>query len=247
YYTPELLSGAWAQYTGGWRELDRRVDGDALIINFELSFSDQTYLGRQISSLDGEWLKVLRIVTPNNNPDLLDRLSDRLRAEFTLWRSSLAAPLDWKTIADSGYLIRYPTDWTQVSGGVGRPYTVSGLVDGVRYRLTTRAESSAPLQVEEQVRTWLQNALPRAQAQTIQPFSSGDAAGWQASYQDVDADGNRRNGLVLLLNGPDEALLVAILQSEQGGADVLADELPETLKRIRDTFIAAGAAGGTTP
>jgi hypothetical protein len=243
YYTPELLTEAWAQYTGGWRETGRHVDGDALVIDFELSFSDQTYLGRQISRLDGEWLKVLRLVAPNNNPGLLDRLSATLAPNFRLWRSSLAAPLDWKTIADSGYMIRYPSDWTQASGGVGRPFSVSGPVDGVRYRLTTRAEESAPLQVEDQVRTWLESAAPRAQVQMLLPFSQGEATGYQVSYQDVDADGNRRTSLALLLNGLDDTLFVAILQSEEGGTDLLAGELPATLAAIRSTFTTTATTG----
>lgn len=241
YYSPAMLNEAWAQYTGGWRELNRRVEDDALVINFELTFSDQTYLGRQISRLDGEWLKVLRIVAPNNNPALLDKLTDALAPNFRLWRESLAAPLDWKTIADSGYLIRYPSDWTQIDGGAGRPYTVSGIVDGVRYRLTTRAESSAPLQVEDQARTWLQNAAPRAQVQTMQPLSQGEVTGYQIAFQDADADGNRRSSLALLLNGEEETLLVAILQSERGGVDLLAEGLPEPLAAIKNTFTATGA------
>jgi hypothetical protein len=237
YYSDSLLNEAWAQYTGGWRELSRGPEGDALVINFELTFEAQTYLARQISSLDGEWLKVLRLVAPNNNPALLDNLSDRLAPGFRLWRRSLNAPLDWKTIADSGYLIRYPTDWSQIDGGVGRPYTVSGVAQGVRYRLTTRAESGVELRTEDDARAWLESAAPRAQVQTVQPLSQLDTTGYQISFQDVDADGNRRSSLALvLLDGAGENLLVAILQSEQGGVDLLANDLPEPLVTIKNTF-----------
>lgn len=123
YYTKDILDGAWKNFTGGYKELERHVAGDMFIINFELYLSTNTYLGRQVSRLNGDWLMTLRLVAPNNNPQLLDALQNTIMPKYRLWTQALNnVPMTWASIADgvTGYLIKYPQDWTKVAGDPGK-------------------------------------------------------------------------------------------------------------------------------
>lgn len=241
FYDEASLAEAWVRYTGGWRELSRGVEDDTFVISFELQFEQQTYLGRQISRLDGDWLTVMRLVVPGNNLLLLDRLQSTLTAGFRIWPEALVAPLDWRTLADSGYAIRYPPDWRQTDGGRGRPYTLSGTLNGETFRLTTRAVAASAVTSEDEARAWVRANVARPTIQTVAPITRGETTGFEVSYLDADADGNRRSALVILLNGAEGTLYAATFLGTMGGRDLLAeDSAPEALATMRESFFVTG-------
>jgi hypothetical protein len=240
YYTAEQIGAAWSQYNGGWREVGRRTEGDALIIDTEMTHEGLVYLGRQIARLQDRWLMVMRLVTPNNNPSLIERLQATYQPHFHLWQTSISAPLNWRTLADTvaGYLIRYPSAWRQEDGRAGAPYTISGELDGRTYRLNTRAVPNAQIADEESARAWVREAYPRATLQSVQPEVRGAYNGYTVSFLAPDPDGNQRSLSATLING-EGALYVAVLQTFAEGRDLLApgdNSISPELFRIRQTL-----------
>ena len=71
-YNRAYFSAAWANFTGGWMETTRTTANDISVIDFTLSLSGNTYLARQLGTLDHGWIKGMRLVVPANNPALLN-------------------------------------------------------------------------------------------------------------------------------------------------------------------------------
>ncbi len=241
YYNAENLKQAWSNFTGGYKELNRRTDGNLFIINFELYLDSNTYLGRQISRFEGDWLMVLRLVAPNNNPQLLDQLQNAIAPQYQLWTQALNAPLGWTAIADyaAGYVIKYPPDWRVVDGSVGRPFTVSGTLGADSITLTTRAEPGKSVKTEADARAWVKANISNATVQTVKADNRGDTTGFAASYSNPDADGNQRSAVVTLLNGANNALYVANLLSSARGQNLLDENnkaISPDLATVRASF-----------
>jgi hypothetical protein len=233
-YTEKNLDSAWTKYTS-WKELERHVEGDTFVINFELRFNEQTYLGRQISRLDHTWNVVLRLVTPNNDAQLMDDLQRVLVAGFQFYPLAATVPINWATIADSGYMIRYPPDWKQLDGSPNQPYTVSGKLGLDTITLVTRSVEGQ-IKTEADARAWVQTTAPNAKIQTVQAENIQGASGFSVSYTSADADGKRYSVVAVLLNNGEKAVAVASLQTD-GERDLLKDaSAPAELATIRSTF-----------
>ncbi|HRE47693.1 MAG TPA: hypothetical protein PLD47_08210 [Aggregatilineales bacterium] len=236
----ELATG-WADYES-WRETSRREDDTTLAINFDLVYEGQTYLARQLSKIarigSVSWVMVLRIVVPNNNPALLERLEAMLYPNYTVWEQAMLAPPSWVTIKDSGYILRFPPTWQQVDGGIGRPYTITGSMDSQATTLTTNYTAGTILLGEDAAKTWLTNTLPRAEVLTLRPLERAGTAGFMLSFRLSDADGNPRSGAAILFNGRDGALYTAVLQRAGAGVDWLsADSMPPLAGQLLGTFV----------
>ena len=241
YYTPDILRGAWSNFTGGWKELNRHAEGDALVINFELYLDNSTYLARQISRFDQGWLMILRLVVPNNNPLLLDQLQQAVMPGYRLWPQALTTPLSWNAITDyaAGYMIRYPPDWRVVDGSPNRPYTVAGMLGPDAITLTTRAEPGKAVKTEDEARAWIKANWPNATVQTVKAETRADVSGFSVSYISPDADGNKRCAVVVLLNGANGTLYIANEQSsarDQNLLDETNQAISPDLARVRGTF-----------
>lgn len=223
YYTPERVQEAYNLYNGGSQELNRSLQGEWFVINTAMQHEGRRYLGRQISRVDGTWLMVARLVVPDNNPQLLDRLQALYQDQYHLWRSSLSAPLDWNTLVDdsAGYVIRYPRLWTQEDGASGAPFTISGDMGAFRYRLVTRRIDTSAPQTEGEARVWVETAFPRAQIQSVRAEERERATGYTVSFLASDADGNQRSSLITLLDAPRGGVVMALLQIQSGGRDLL--------------------------
>lgn len=239
YYDNVRLAEAWVRYTGGWKELNRRIEGDSLIIDTEMYFGEQTYLGRQISRLQGRWLMVLRLVAPNNNPTLINQLQAVYAPGFRLWETARAVPLNWNTLSDftAGYAVRYPDTWKQADGGPGRPYTLTGDFGGTSYTLIVQARAAATITNVDEARAWVTANAPNAVIQSANSEEWAGRTAYNVSYTLADADGNRRSTLITLLAGP-EALYTLALSASLSGRDLLApDALPGEINILRRTFI----------
>jgi hypothetical protein len=242
YYDKANLDQAWSNFKGGWTELNRRTEGDLFIINFELRLDQNTYLGRQISRFNQDWLMVLRLVTPNNNPALLDQLQNAILPTYHIWPQTLSTPLSWSAIADyaAGYLIKYPPDWRKVDGSIGRPFTVSGTLGPDTITLVTHSEPGKTIKTEDDARNWIKTSLPNAAIQTVKAETRGDTTGFSVSYTIPDADGNQQSAVVTLLNGAKETLCIANLQSSARGQNLLDESnkaISPDLARVRGSFM----------
>lgn len=242
YYDKANLDQAWSNFKGGWTELNRRTEGDLFIINFELRLDQNTYLGRQISRFNQDWLMVLRLVTPNNNPALLDQLQNAILPKYRIWPQTLSAPLSWSAITDyaAGYLIKYPPDWRKVDGSIGRPFTVSGTLGSDTITLVTRSEPGKSVKSEDDARNWIKASLPNATVQTVKAETRGDTTGFSVSYTIPDADGNQQSAVVTLLNGAQGSLSIASLQSSARGQNLLDENnkaISPDLALVRGSFM----------
>ncbi len=238
YYDKNNLDGAWKNFTGGWKELNRGASGDQYIVNFELYLDSNTYLGRQISHLNGDWLMVLRLVVPNNNPQLLDTLQNNLASHFTLWTQALNSPLTWSSIVDyaAGYVVKYPPDWKQTDGSAGHPFTVNGTLPTGEVTLTSQAMPNTLVRSEDEARAWLKTNIPNGVVQTIKSENHGEYPGFAVSYADPDPDGNQRSAVVSLISGPSNTLYVVNMRSTARQQNLLDDTntaIPPEFAKIR--------------
>ncbi|MFN8417748.1 MAG: hypothetical protein U0528_00640 [Anaerolineae bacterium] len=248
-YDTTNLNAAWKDYTGGWRELSRRADGDQFVIDFEVKVNTDsggqtltdTYLARQISKLDQDWLLTARLVVPSNNPGLLDALQSAAWDHFRFWRAALNSPLEWSVIPDYvlGYVIKYPTGWVIQEGAVGRPFTVIDSAQSPQVTLLTRAVPATVIDSEDAAKTWISTNIPKATIQTVKAEMINGVAGFSVSYADPDPDGNQRSSVTTLLNGANSTLYVITEQSMLRGLDLLDANnasIPPQLAQIRNSF-----------
>ena len=241
YYDKTNLDQAWSNFTGGYKETGRRTDGDKFIINFELYLNGNTYLGRQVSQFDGDWLKVSRLVTPSNNPALMDALQTTIWAAFTLYPVEASLPLAWPAITDPvlGYAIRYRPEWTSIAGGAAIPNIVGGPLRAATITMTTRAELGKVVQAEADARSWVTSLITGATIQTVQPTRINGVNGFNVSFNYSDADGNPRSAVATLLNGPNGMLYTITFISTAYSIDLLGSDpsVPPELSQLRATFI----------
>jgi hypothetical protein len=248
-YTVENLDAAWKDYTGGWKELSRGVEGDQYIINFEVTvrqdvngqFYDDVYLARQLSKLDGEWLLTARLVVPSNNPALLDQLQQQTWSKFRFWRAALNSPLEWSVITDNalGFVFKYPPGWLIVEGSAGRPYTIVDNLQTPQFTVTMRTLPNTVIADENAAKAWVQRNVPQATLQSTKAEMINGVAGFSISYADPDPDGNQRSAIATLLNGANNTLYVITQQTITRGLDLLDisnPSVPIELVRIRESF-----------
>jgi hypothetical protein len=239
YFNNEVLNQAWINFKAGWSELNRKIENDTLIINFELKLDDNVYLGRQLARIEQDWMMVLRLVVPNNNPPLLDQLQTAVWPHYRLWPQSLTSPISWTSVVDYalGYVVKYPPDWRKLDGVPGQPFTVSGVLGADTITLITRAEPGKAVKTVDEATAYVKANWPNATIQTAKAEAHGDATGFAVSYINPDSDGNQRSAVVTLLNGVNGTLYVANLQSSARGQDLLVDtQAPPDLARIRASF-----------
>jgi hypothetical protein len=225
YFNQAKLDSGWTGYDG-WAELNRTTNDNKLIINFEVYYSGKTYLARQITRLQEgngrQWIMVVRLVVPNNNPDLLNKLEEVYTTSFRLWPESMKAPLSWRTLNDTGYMVRYPPSWQLDPGQPGQARTIRGSLANGNATAITRAYGAQSVQTEEAARAWVTANIPQGQPLTAQYINRREAFGYAVSYSTMDADGNRRSGVILLLNGVDGALYTLNIQTSVPSQDYLA-------------------------
>ncbi|HVO41092.1 MAG TPA: hypothetical protein VMT34_00640 [Aggregatilineales bacterium] len=241
YWDKTQLDSAWRNFTGGYKELNRRVNSDGLsTINFELYLEGNTYLGRQLAQMQDNWMLVLRLVVPNNNPDLLDKLQAIIIPRYHLWIQEVAIPSDWQSIVDpvDGYVVRLTPTWKVNDGSSGKPFLATGTAGPYNFTLTTRADEGS-VKSQDDVKNWLKANIPAASILTIKEEKRNDLTGFTASYSNPDADGNKRSGVVTLLSGTGRVYTLNF-QSTARELNLLDDATVKTvpeLEQIRGTFL----------
>ncbi|MBC6936094.1 MAG: hypothetical protein DWB42_09670 [Chloroflexi bacterium] len=236
YYTSDILRQSWSAY-GSWRELTRRQENDKLIIDFELTNRlGQTFVARQESWVKDGWLYRLRVITPENAPDMLKYLMDNLEPTFQLNPALAGVPLDWKGFFDAGtnMAVRFPADWTLTDNAVGRTASFSG--GGAVLRLDSLSGQAAA--DEAAARAWVETSRPGVEVLSVQPVTRGDNQGFSVAYRFADADGNPQSGLAVLLNSA-SSLYVANLRFAGQDVDLNTEAgraAQPNLAQVMDTF-----------
>ncbi|MFP4322601.1 MAG: hypothetical protein ACLFTK_09120 [Anaerolineales bacterium] len=235
-----------AYFISVWRDYERftetsRSVGESIVIDFELTTDQVDYLGRQIAWLDGDWLHMIRIVTPENNPALRDALAEGLPPSMISYPTQRGSELSWRSYDDQqqGFLIRHP-GWQEVSGGPGSPVILESTAPSARM-LLRQFDGVSLASVDEAERFVRETLEPEAVALGAQITGTGQATdGYLVSYETRDNDGNLISGLASLLNKPTGDLAVADVQYNEPNVDLLtvsdAAE-PLTIRQVIDSFM----------
>ncbi len=247
--TPGVSAASWSEYDN-WVETGRGIRDDRLVIDFELTLGQNTYLARHITWPAAEeptWVYILRLVVPGNYTALLDELEARIIPSYHLLPDSLSVPLAWPAVVDptSGYTIRYPDTWQYIDGGWGRITTLSG-----SEATLTLSGSDEQITEEMAAQEWVMAARPGAEVLAVNAIERAYGAGFAVAYGFADADGEPHSGLALLLNGADRRLVSASLRLPAGGVNLLedTDEAYTEVRSMLGTFavLPAGAMSVST-
>ncbi len=209
-YTRNFLSGSWARYSS-WEELSRRNDeeNNRLLIDFRLERQGQTFLARQASWFDEDYVYLVRVVAPDNMIDLMNFMLEEMLDEIRVQPQFIGTPLIWNGYFDpqDQHILRYPQEWQITDEVAGGPTSIESR-DGARLRVEARADDTVG--DEEAATAFVESLLPGAQVLTAQPVTRNDAeSGFSVSYQLPDPDGAPQSGLAVLLNGADGQLHIA--------------------------------------
>lgn len=216
-FNTAALNSSWRQYTSA-NELARRVEGDRLLIDFELERTNQQFLARHVAWAEDNWIYVVRVVVPQNARDLMFFLLDAVAENFEGNTQFADTPLGWNGYFDqeNEHILRHPTTWTLVDGGDGQPASFAA-ADGTAVQIET-AEVAIP--DETAARQWVENLRSGIQAQSIEPVSRPGGDGFAVAYTYTNPDGEQLSGKAVLLNGEDGKLHTANALLPTGGVDL---------------------------
>jgi hypothetical protein len=215
YFTDTYLNSSWRNYTNVDTSSRQRED-DRLVLDFSMSSNNQTYVARQESWTDGEWVYSVRVVMPSNATNALIYLLDGVAATVQPQKEFYGTPFNWSAYFDQQEtsIIRFPSEWILADSAPGRPASIEG-GDTI---LRVETDAAATVDSEDAARTWVENARSGANILSVEPVAREGLEGYAVAYSYKTVDGDSTSGLAVLLNGPDEKLHVANLRFP--GADV---------------------------
>ncbi len=227
-YNSASLNSSWANYaryaeTGlNYRETSRTRDGDKLTIDFELKNTrGQIFVARQVAWWDTDWIYSIRVVTPDNQIELLKFLMDHVVTSFKPNRIFAGTPGDWRAFFDpsNNLVVRYPSNWSITDTAIGRPTTINGANEVLRVQSQS---VSAPLD-EAAAGTWVTTNVAGATVTSTEPITRGTLAGFSVAYTYTDTDGNPNSGVALLINGENNTVYSANLRIFEANVDLNDD------------------------
>jgi len=227
-YTSATLNSSWSNYskyadTGlNYREQSRTRADNKLVIDFELkNTGGQVFVARQVAWADQDWIYSIRVVTPENQINLLKYLMDNLVKSFKPNRVFDGTPGDWQAYFDpsNNLIIRFPSDWRITDSAPGRPASIDGSTGSLR----VQAQSVSAALDEAAARNWVSANVPGATVTIAKDTKRGDLSGFMVAYTYADADGNPNSGLALLLNGANNMLYSANLRIFEANVDLNTD------------------------
>ncbi|MBI5930777.1 MAG: hypothetical protein HY862_15815 [Chloroflexi bacterium] len=230
--TDVYFNTEWGQYKS-WRYTNRQVTDSLITIDFALEDDRNEllkYIGRQISWLENDWLYTVRIVVPDNNPVLLDRLFELSMPTMVGYHNIGVFPLlGWKEFSDQSQrmMIKLQEVWTQIGGSSGRPITYAGATLTEGYEVTIQRIPGQPLESLEAAQTWLSNFRIGIQIVEGRPTTQTFAQGYWFSYTYNTVEGDPVSAAASLLNDTDGNLYFAELRTPERDANFLATDLTE--------------------
>ncbi|MBI1280477.1 MAG: hypothetical protein GC179_20310 [Anaerolineaceae bacterium] len=227
-YTSATLNSSWSNYarysdTGlNYREQSRTREDNKLIIDFELKNTrGQVFVARQVAWADSDWVYSIRVVTPDNQIDLLKYLMDNIIKNFKPNRIFAGTPADWLAYFDpsTNLIIRYPGSWRVTDSAPGRPTSIDGSAGSLRIQSQS---VSAPLD-EAAARNWVSANVAGTTVTSAKETKHGELSGFMVAYTYADADGNQNSGLALLLNGANNTLYSVNMRIFEANVDLNVD------------------------
>lgn len=218
------LSTSWSRY-GAWDETARRVDGDRLIIDFNLTLNRQQYIARQISWTDGEWIYSTRAVAPANANELVVHLVNGLAGSLVPFKQFAGTPFNWTAHYDdvANHIIRFPSTWGVVDNVAGGPTSIVGPT-GEALRL--ERVSGATIASAGDAEAWVTQRQPNATILSTAEVERGEATGFSVAYSYNTVDGDARSGLAVLLTDNEGTVHAANLRFAAANVDLNSVEAP---------------------
>ncbi len=227
-FTSATLNSSWSNYsryadTGlNYREQSRSREDNKLIIDFELKNSrGQIFVARQVAWADEDWVYSIRVVTPDNQINLLKYLVENLVKSFKPNRIFAGTPVDWNAYFDAStnLIIRFPGSWRVTDSAPGRPTTTAGSNGS----MLIQSQSVSAALDEAAARNWVTGNVTGATVTSAKETQRGELSGFTVAYTYTDADGNPNSGLALLLNGANNTLYSANLRIFEANVDLNTD------------------------
>lgn len=212
------LAQSWARFST-WNELSRRMDGESLIIDFDVALQGQTYVARQKVWTDGDWIYVVRVLAPDNATNFLVYILDNLASRLQPFKQFIGTPFSWQSYYDHtlNHIIRYPSGWTVTDSAPGRPASITG-TSGELLRVEARANTT--IADEAAAREWVESQRSGATVLSVAPVTRDDASGFSVAYTFATVDGAPQSALAVLLNDSDGTLHVANLRFSADNVDL---------------------------
>ncbi len=236
-FSQAALGTSWRNYSS-WAETARSVGADRLTIDFELEQQSRTFVARQQSWTDGEWVYSVRVVTPENATDQLVFTLDGVSNSLEPLKQFAGTPFEWDAYYDgaSNHLLRYPDAWTITDAADGRPASFEATDGTVAVRVET---VDADISDESGASAYVEGLANVTEVLSVQPREAGD--GYSVAYRFANFDGEGGSGLAVLLNS-DESTHVADARVLAAEADLIAaaDEFPDVTGALQ-TFSIIGA------
>lgn len=230
------LGSSWLEYRN-WEESERRRSEDErLIIDFTLQHGGQTFVARQQSWTDGEWIFSVRVVTPENATAALLHLLGGTADSLRPLKALADTPFLWNAWFDAerAHFIRYPDSWQRSDSAPGRPTSISGGAASLRLEAL-----EGPVADEAAAAERVLARHSGAEVLSVSALERDTGAAWAVAWSGRDVDGDSHSGLDLLLNGADGRLHTASLRfpglsdlnSEEGAA--AEPELAQMMRSFR--------------
>ncbi len=212
------LRASWNQYSTS-NELSRRIDteNNRVLIDFELSRSQQQFLARHAAWTDGDWIYVARVVVPQNARDLMFFLLDEVVDNFQPLTQFQGTVLGWPAYYDveATHILRHPTTWQQTGGGGAVATFVDE--DGTLIQITTQPDL---IEDETAAAAWVEGIRSSIEVQNVKTTTRTGGEGFVISYTFTDPDGESLSGQAVLLNGEDDQLHTITALLPYGGVDL---------------------------
>lgn len=225
YLSPSSLRSSWSRYVGGYAELTRSVEEDRVLIDFALADSQQRdFRAQHLSWLEGDWIYTVRVVVPENSPELLVYMVDEMSRQITVYPRFAQYPVIWDSFHDQEdlHIIRRPPGWAQTDGTSGQIVSFEGDdYGGVQMRVETEPDLIAD---EQAAGEWVENVASGMEVLSVVPVSRDGGEGFSVAYGRQNPDGEGLSGLVVLLNGVDEQLHVARVEIAVDDVDLNSED-----------------------
>jgi hypothetical protein len=236
-FTEDWLRSSWRQYST-WREDARKVEGDQLVIDFNLSRSGQEYVARQVAFTDGTWIYSVRVIMPSNATEALKYVLENEVASFHRVDRFIGAPLDWSSYFDnsSKHLIRFPSAWAVTDAADGTPASIVGI------NTQMRVETTAMVDSPDAASAFVATLRTGTQVQTVEAVEQFGLRGYRVSYLVPSLDGPTQSGLVLILNDENgiahvaNVLLTDVQNTDLNTVDVTAEDTAQNIKDVYQTL-----------
>jgi hypothetical protein len=212
------LAQSWSRFNS-WEELSRRMDGDTLLIDFQVELQNQIYVARQKVWTDGDWIFVVRVLAPDNATDFLVATLNALAGTMQPFKAFAGTPFDWQAYYDHllNHIIRYPSGWSVTDSAPGRPASITGTAGEL---LRVEAQANTTVADAAAAQGWVESQRSGATVLSAAPVTRDDSSGFAVAYTFSSVDGDPQSGLAVLLNGSDGTLHVANLRFPAENVDL---------------------------